>query len=137
MINNVGQNDILAQILKTENNFNCNWIRFLLERGKICDFLGTYFNNMSCTLAIMEYRQELRNKGYDNVSFIEIENAHKNKNYKELHKLLEELFLEPIPEKHFGYIIKEINKKENGLQIMYDKHILEPEMRILNIALTL
>lgn len=119
------------------NNKNSEWIELLCRYGNRNDFIKIYYNNISIPLAIMEYRRKLRDKGYGNVSFIELDKAYANKKYNILHTLFEKLFLEPISQEDFDYIINKLNQTKNGLQKLYNRYLEDKNIRILSIILTL
>lgn len=130
--------EIIQKINKQEyNNEDYEWIEMLCKYGNRKEFIKIYCNNISIPLAIMEYRRKLRNKGYGNISFVELDRAYTNKKYNILHTLFEKLFLEPISQEDFSYIIKKLNQTENGLQKLYSRYLEDKNIRILSIILTL
>lgn len=116
---------------------NYKWIELLCRYGSRKEFIKIYCNNISIPLAIMEYRRKLRDKGYGNVSFIELDKAYANKKYNILHTLFEKLFLEPISQEDFDYIINKLDQTKNGLQKLYNRYLEDKNIRILSIILTL
>lgn len=116
---------------------NYKWIELLCRYGDRKEFIKIYCNNISIPLAIMEYRRKLRDKGYGNVSFIELDKAYANKKYNILHTLFEKLFLEPISQEDFDYIINKLDQTKNGLQKLYNRYLEDKNIRILSIILTL
>jgi hypothetical protein len=113
------------------------WIGLLCKWGNREEFNKIVQHNINIPLAIMEYRENLRDNGRGNVSFLELNTAYINKQFKKLHKLFEVMFLEFIPNDHFDYILNKINNTENGLQKLYNIHLEDKGTRILSIALVL
>ena len=113
-----------------------NWLKLLCSVGSSDEFDIINQGCKSTTLAIMKYRKVLRSR-QTGESFLKINTAYVNKNQKELHKLLEYMFLEFIPVKQFGFILERINNKENGLLELYNRHTEDPDARILSLIITL
>lgn len=47
------------------------------------------------------------------------------------------MFLEPITQKQFDFIIDRINRIENGLEKLYNRHIEDSGVRVLSVIITL
>jgi len=113
------------------------WVSLLINYGSKEEFIKIYRENISIPLAIMSYRKQLKNKGIGDISYITLEQAYTKQHYNKLHKLLQELFLEYIPEEHFNFILEKLKQKENSLHILYEEYLKDKNKRILNIVLTL
>lgn len=121
----------------TSSNYNYKWIELLCQHGNKKDFANIRYNSKCTTLAIMKYRRKLRECGYGNVSFIELNKAHSDKQYGKLHSLLEYMFLEPISLDWFEYAIDKIDNTVDGLNKLYNMHLQDKNVRILSIILVL
>lgn len=117
--------------------FDKRWIDLLCKYGNREEFYFINSKNNSTRLAIMQYREMLRNRGYGNVCIEELKETYDNKQYVRLHKMLEDMFLEPINENSFKYIIDELHKKDNSIEELFSKHLQDKNRRILTLILIL
>lgn len=113
------------------------WIDLLCTYGNRLEYEKTNEQSKSAMFSIMKYRRLLRSRGLGNVSFIELNTAHIQRNYIRLHSLMQELFLEPISDSQFSYILDRVNNTEDGMLKLYDRHKQDTGTRILTATLTL
>lgn len=113
------------------------WIDLLCTYGNRLEYEKTTEQSKSTMFAIMKYRRLLRSRGLSNVSFIELNTAHIQRNYTKLHSLMQQLFLEPISDSQFSYILDRVNNTEDGMLKLYNQHKKDVGMRILTATLTL
>lgn len=131
----VDTNVFLESLLKYSERIE--WIELLCEIGHVEEFIEILHTSKSELLAIMKHRRILYQQGKGKVSFLELNTAYTNKQFDKLHKLLEKMFLEPISDGQFKLIIDRINRKEYGLEKLYNKHMEDKGLRILSVVLTL
>ncbi|MGJ0846560.1 hypothetical protein ACR77J_07720 [Tissierella praeacuta] len=113
------------------------WIDFLCGYGNRLEYQQIEYESKNAMFATMKYRRILRGRDLGNVSFILLNTAYTQKDYIKVHSLLQELFLEPITNGQFEFILNKINGVQNGLQKLYEHHIQDKNVRILSIALIL
>lgn len=116
------------------------WASLLMTYGSQLVFKSIRDYSKCVMLAIMKYRRVLRESCVGNVSLLELESAYKNKDIKELHKLLEYMFLEPISNENFKFIIDRIyriDKIGSGIERLYKRHLEDKNLRILSLIITL
>lgn len=120
-----------------KDNPNLNWAKLLCKNGECLDeFLDILLNTESLMASIMKYRRKVRQQGQSSVSIIELNNAYEKKQHNKLHSLLEVLFLEPIAEDQFTFIINRINTKEK-LYKLYMKHNENVNTRVMYVVMTI
>lgn len=126
------------EICSTLSEFKYKYAHYLINKyDNREEFLNIYKNNKNIALAIMEYRQILRSKGYGNVSYDKLYEAYIKCDYNTLHSLLQEMFVEYITAEQFEFVLGKLKEKEDNLNMLYQKHIENRDRRLLNIAMTL
>ncbi|HHV25976.1 MAG TPA: hypothetical protein GXX63_02130 [Tissierellia bacterium] len=129
---------------KRWENYNKKWIKILTE-GKMEkeeEFKEINNNAITTPLAIMEYRQKLMNEGRGQDFTREEIIALNNLDINVMQKILEEMFLEPIPKSHIEYFYESATKRgykdvKEALTELYDRHQIDKNNRFLTIALTI
>lgn len=116
---------------------NKNWINLLCKYGNTKDFDGVLQEKKCIPLTIMAYRKLLKKQKFCEVPFGKLKIAYMQKRYDTLHDLLQQLFLEPISQSQFEFILDKINITESGLQKIHNEHKKDMSKRILTIILTL
>lgn len=129
----VDTNELLETILKNSNGIE--WAKLLCKLGNIENFIEILCTSKSELLAIMKYRRLLHQQCKVKVSFIELNTTYVNNQFDKLHRLLEKMFLEPISDEQFEFILKKINNTENGIENLYNRHVEDKGLRILTVAL--
>jgi len=126
-------------ICKMDSGLSQQWTSYLINNSehRQVEYGEIQKNSKTSMLAIMGYRRVLKNRGVGNISFIQLNTAYIDKDYKLLHNLLQQLFLEIINDGKFKIVLDKIGKKEDGLLILYNNHRNDTGLRILNIAMTL
>lgn len=117
------------------NDKDVEWAKLLCDIGDIDDFNNILKTSESGVLAIMKYRRMLSEDRAAYVSFIEINKCYTSQRYDKLHKLLEQLFIEPITDAQMNFILKKLNSKGNGLQKLYDKHTQNTNLRVMSVVM--
>ena len=124
--------------------YNKKWIEILTEgkKEKEKEFKDINNNAITTPLAIMEYRQKLMNEGRGQDFTREEIIALNNLDINVMQKILEEMFLEPIPENHIEYFYESATKRgykdmKEALAELYDRHQIDKNSRFLTIALTI
>ena len=125
--------DTLLELLLGQKELK--WSQLLCHIGNIDEFIDIFHSSRSELLAIMKYRRILHQRGMAEVSFIEVNTAYTNKQFNKLHKLLEKMFLEPISDEQFEFILKKIDNREDGIENLYNRHVEDKGLRILTVAL--
>lgn len=115
-----------------------NWVSFLLSKdikhpARLDDMLK---GSKSKMLGVMKYRRALISEGIGGVSFLEVNTAYTDKNFDELHSLLQDLFLEYIPKDKFKFILNKLDNVEYSLIKLYQGHEDNENMRIMSIILS-
>lgn len=113
------------------------WIELLSKYGSLQEFEKINNNSVSISMAIMKYRRILRNRDIGAILFSEINAAYLNNEYKKVHGLLEYMFLEPIAQNQFDFILNKINTKDDGMGRLHKEHLKNKNKRVLSIVLTL
>lgn len=124
--------------------YNKKWIEILTEskKEKEKEFKDINNNAITTPLAIMEYREQqmLQGRGQDITKEEMI--ALNNLDIDVTQEILEEMFLEPVPEKHIEFFYKSATKRgykdvKEVLGELYDRHQMDKGTRFLTIALTI
>lgn len=113
------------------------WEKLLCVYGGGIEYHKVRLESKNAMFAIMRYRRLLRSRGLGNISFIALNTAYTQRDYIKLHNLLQELFLELITKEQFEYVLREIDKTENNMTKLYEKHMQNKNARILNRVLLL
>lgn len=118
------------------NKQDTEWVDMLCSLGSYEEFEKINNKAKCLALAIMEYRGILIDRGYNKVTLEELKDAYTNKNFNVLHILLEKLFLEPLSEQKFRYILEKIGGIDNGLERIYNRKQKNPNTRAMTTVLT-
>ncbi len=116
---------------------NKNWIDLLCKYGNTKDFEDILQGKECIPIAIMTYRKLLKKQRLCEIPFGELKIAYMQKEYDILCDLLQQLFLEPIPQSQFEFILDRINMTESGLEKVHNEHKKDMSKRILTIILAL
>lgn len=127
----------LEKVTNDIDECSANWIKHLCNLGNEHHYQKISMVSKSVLLGIMKYRRELRGQGVGNISFMELNTAYTEADNVKLHKLLEELFLEPLSKYQFDFILKKINKAEGTMIAFYNKHMEDVNKLALTVALEL
>lgn len=121
-----------------------NWIKLLTEGNteKEEEFYTIAEDSISIPLAIMKYRRLEMQKGRgQNITLEQLQKANVN-DTKVLQEVLQEMFLEPIPDANLEFFYK--NAVERGYSLttdaiaeLYRRHSEDKGTRFLSIALTI
>lgn len=116
---------------------NQEWINFLCNYGNRLEYQQIASKSKNAMFAIMAYRRLLRCRGLGNIPLIALNTAYIQRNYSRLHTLLQELFLEIIPDSKFDFILNQLDSTDDGMVKLYNKHLQDKNKRALNRALVL
>lgn len=116
---------------------NKNWINLLCKYGDTKDFEDISQEKEYIPLAIMTYRKLLKKQKLCEIPLDELEIAYMQKKYDTLRELLQQLFLEPISQPQFKFIIDKISITKSGLEKVHKEHKKDMSKRILTIILAL
>ncbi len=116
---------------------NKNWIDLLCKYGNTKDFDSVLQEKECIPIAIMTYRKFLKKQKLYEIPLDELEIAYMQRKYDILCDLLQQLFLEPIPQSQFEFILDKINITESGLEKVHNEHKKDMSKRILTIILAL
>lgn len=133
---------ITEKLLQTNQNYNVNehdqkWIDYLCSYGNRLEYQQVRNESKNAMFAIMKYRRLLRGRGFGNIPFITLNTAYVLQDYIKVHSLLQELFLEPISDDQFDFILRKINSKDNGVMKLHERHLQDTGTRVLSIIMTL
>lgn len=130
-MHNKGENE-----LYNKKAYQEDWIKLLCSFGDTEEYQGIRDKSKSDVFAIMKYRKVLRHK-LGSIPLSKLQKAYvKNDNYQ-LHKLLEQLYLEPIAKEQYTFILDKIYNKENVIENLYERHLQNPNERIMTSILTI
>ncbi len=110
------------------------WAEYLCKIGDETEYQEVLSKSKNAVFAVMQYRKLLRNKGLGNVPYTTLNTAYTQQDYSRFTGLLQQMFLEVIDSNQFDYILEIINKTDNGLQKLYNKHLDNQDLRLLSIV---
>lgn len=131
------QDNKLFQAKDEVSEHQQRWIEYLCSCGSRDEYQKIAEESKGAVFAIMKYRRILRSEGLGNVSFEAINTAHTQKDYIKLHRLLQELFLEPLSNVQFEFVVEKLDRIQDSLTKLYNRHMQDRNVRILSIVLTL
>ncbi len=125
-------------LIDSEKRKYCNyidkWADYLCSLGDTAEYNQIKEESKNAVFAVMQYRKLLRNKGLGNVPYTTLNTAYTQQDYSRFTGLLQQMFLEVIDSNQFDYILKIINKTDNGLQKLYNKHLDNQDLRLLSVV---
>jgi len=110
------------------------WVKVLTQnKEEEVERFTNILHNAKCRVgdAIIIYRTQLFNEGRGVVQYLRLERALREKAYVELRLLLQELFLDYIPENKMKTILSKLEGGKVNISDLYTKHMENPNKRIM------
>ncbi len=122
----------------SEKGKNCNyidkWANYLCFLGDTAEYNQIKEESKNAVFAVMQYRKLLKSRGLGNIPYTTLNTAYSQQDYSRFIELLQQMFLEIIDNNQFDYILEIINRTDNGLQKLYNKHLDNQDLRLLSIV---
>lgn len=134
MSKNVSIEEVLGEVEDCSKQ-DMEWVKLLVKYGDLSEFMSVKAKSINIPMAIMKYRKMLKDKGVGDISFFYLKEVYTNHEQVRLHNLLECMFLEPLTQKQFDYVLDKTNAVEGGIEKLYYKHKEDKNKRILNTTL--
>ncbi len=136
--NNQGGIDVAKYQCQLEENTTVTtkqqeWINLLIENGGTdAELQEINKNSKNLLFTLCKYKKILRQRGNGYVSFVRIKKCYEDKNVEELHKLLNQLFLEYYTRDEIENFLELMNKTNTNIEDVYNKHLENPEYNLFS-----
>ncbi len=128
MLKNYDEGKTIGKTIEKE----VKWLELLLNGESDKEFNSIKATSRSTLFALCKYKKLLRQRGRGHVSFIELQRCYDADDSSNLHKALNELFLEYYTGSEMDNFLKLMKETNTNILDVYNRHKESPEGTLLS-----